>query len=33
VIRKEENEEMRCKGLDSLRADIVEIAPFVHDRW
>jgi 2-polyprenyl-6-methoxyphenol hydroxylase-like FAD-dependent oxidoreductase len=32
VIRKGENEEIRSKGLDSLRADIVEIAPFLHDR-
>ena len=32
VIRKGDYEEMRSKGLDSLRADIVEIAPFLHDR-
>jgi 2-polyprenyl-6-methoxyphenol hydroxylase-like FAD-dependent oxidoreductase len=32
VIRKGEYDEMQCKGLDSLRADIVEIAPFLHDR-
>jgi 2-polyprenyl-6-methoxyphenol hydroxylase-like FAD-dependent oxidoreductase len=32
VIRKGGYEERRAKGLDSLRADIVEIAPFLHDR-
>jgi 2-polyprenyl-6-methoxyphenol hydroxylase-like FAD-dependent oxidoreductase len=32
VIRKGDYGEMRRKGLDSLRADIVEIAPFLHDR-
>jgi 2-polyprenyl-6-methoxyphenol hydroxylase-like FAD-dependent oxidoreductase len=32
VIRKGGYEERRGKGLDSLRADIVEIAPFLHDR-
>ena len=32
VIRKGAYEETQRKGLDSLRADIVEIAPFLHDR-
>jgi 2-polyprenyl-6-methoxyphenol hydroxylase-like FAD-dependent oxidoreductase len=32
VIRKGEYEEIQRKGLDRLRADIVEIAPFLHDR-
>ena len=32
VIRKGKYEEMVCNGLDSLCAEIVEIAPFLHDR-
>ena len=32
VIRKGGYDEIRRRGLDALRADIVKIAPFLHDR-
>jgi 2-polyprenyl-6-methoxyphenol hydroxylase-like FAD-dependent oxidoreductase len=32
VIAKGASEELRCKGIESLRTDIAEIAPFLGDR-
>ena len=32
VIRKGGNDELRQRGLEAFRADIVDIAPFLHDR-